>query len=120
MSLCKTASYYILGVFHRSDVLRCLQLYHVDCCDAYDTNDTFELAFSPLEVEASLCNLLGSMGGWEDDAAVLVLQIMQYEFRKRMQRRYTRMLSVVMVAIEVRGITTQFVAFGEAKLDEHA
>jgi hypothetical protein len=30
------------------------------------------------------------------------------------------MPSVVMVAIEVRGITTHFVASGEVKLDEHA
>jgi hypothetical protein len=104
----------------RADALWCLQLHHFDCRDAYDANNTFELAFSSLEVEASLCDLLVSMGGWEDGVAALVLQIIQYEFRKRLQRRYRRMLSVVMVAIEVRGITTQFVAFGEAKLDEHA
>ena len=55
----------------------CLHLYHLDCCNAYAENKTFEQVFSSLEVEASLCGLLGSMVGCEGDVAVSVLQVTQ-------------------------------------------
>jgi hypothetical protein len=42
----------------------------------YDANNTFELAFSSLEVGASLCELLVSMGGWDDGATALVSQLL--------------------------------------------
>jgi len=54
-----------------------LHLYHLDCCNAYDENKTFELVFSSLEVEASLCGLLGSMVGREGGVAASVLQVIQ-------------------------------------------
>ena len=54
-----------------------MHLYHLDCCNAYDENKTFELVFSSLEVEASLCGLLGSMVGREGGVAASVLQVIQ-------------------------------------------
>ena len=54
-----------------------MRLYHLDCCNAYVENKTFELVVSSLEVEASLCSLLGSMVGCEGGVAASVLQVLQ-------------------------------------------
>ena len=61
----------------RSGVLGCLHLYHLECCNAYVVNNTFEPVFSSLEVEASLRSLLRSMVGWEGNVTASVLQVMQ-------------------------------------------
>jgi len=76
-SLAKSAIERIFVSSHPVWRAECLHLYHWDCHSAYDENKTFELVFSSLEVEASLCGLLGSMVGCEGDVVAFVLQDMQ-------------------------------------------